>query len=63
MARTLRLAFLALVLGGCPQTRRVPTACTHVGEQCRMPDGPLGVCSETSSTCATPPCLACTSQH
>lgn len=54
-----------LVLSGCPETSAISTeACAHVGDPCRLPSGPMGVCSESLATeCEHPPCLACTSQH
>lgn len=38
--------------------------CRKVYEQCRLPDGPLGVCHETPCSNGQPaPCLVCVSQH
>ncbi len=60
------LAFVALAtLAGCPETTTVASdPCEHVGDPCRLPSGPMGVCSESLAVaCPEPPCLACTSQH
>ena len=38
--------------------------CTEAGEQCKLPDGPLGVCERsTCSDTEAPPCFQCVSQH
>jgi hypothetical protein len=61
------LTLAALLLEGCPETTRAPEvgdACERIGQQCRLPEGPVGVCNDTGRTdCAEPPCLACVSQH
>ncbi len=54
---------LVLVLPACPEGAPVATTCARVGDRCRMPDGPIGICGETLGECAEPPCLACQSQH
>ncbi|MCB9597667.1 MAG: hypothetical protein H6719_33425 [Sandaracinaceae bacterium] len=63
-----QIALFALVLGGCPETtaspsRTEPAVCEHMGDRCQLPEGPIGVCSETTAPCDEPPCLACMSQH
>ena len=59
------LFFAALTLVGCPESVKTkPRACTGAFEQCQLPEGPLGVCQETS--CAegkVAPCYRCVSQH
>lgn len=62
------LPLLALLLAGCPEPSSTPApaepeACEHIGDRCQTPEGPLGVCSETTTPCDDPPCLACMSQH
>jgi hypothetical protein len=38
--------------------------CAAAGEQCALPDGPLGVCERTQCELGgEPPCFACTPQH
>lgn len=63
VALLLSLAWLA----GCadrPSRATEPTACERMGQPCRMPDGPMGICNESTAVeCASPPCLACISQH
>jgi hypothetical protein len=57
----------ALVLGGCPGASEAPVLeadCARIGQRCRLPEGPVGVCNDTGRTdCAEPPCLACMAQH
>lgn len=68
-SRPMVFAVLALFgLAGCPessseQRNGEPAACERMGERCQLPDGPVGICSETTAPCDEPPCLACTSQH
>jgi len=41
-----------------------PVLCVEAGNQCQLPEGPLGVCER--STCAPgakPPCFQCVPQH
>lgn len=57
-----------LLVAGCPQsgstrTPREPEACERMGDRCQLPDGPIGICSDTTQPCDDPPCLACMSQH
>lgn len=59
---------LAALVTGCDFDAFVsePAAatCAASGEQCQLPDGPLGVCE--AAPCppdAAPPCFACTPQH
>ena len=48
--------------GGGGQT--VDDHCERFGEQCRLREGLLGVCSDTGDTdCESPPCLVCQPQH
>ncbi|MCZ7680716.1 MAG: hypothetical protein M5U28_18880 [Sandaracinaceae bacterium] len=57
---------LALLTAACVEPAppaRPPTECARLGERCQLPDGPIGICSETSEPCDHPPCLACVSQH
>lgn len=60
-------ALSGLCLVGCPSgsTSSAPTAeCRRLYDQCRLPDGPLGVCHETECRPGeTSPCLTCVSQH
>ena len=38
--------------------------CVEVAVQCQLPEGPLGVCEQTScSVGMNAPCFKCTSQH
>lgn len=58
----------SLLLAGCPEPSATPrpreaTACERIGERCVTPEGPIGVCSETTAPCDEPPCLACMPQH
>lgn len=69
----MRCGALALVLGlglpaatGCPEPRRAPVdepPCERIGQRCRTPDGPLGICNEGGGECPSPPCLTCVPQH
>lgn len=66
--RPVAVALLLLGGTGCDfsdlATPAASSVCTRIGEQCQLPDGPLGVCLE--KPCpegATPPCFACTPQH
>jgi hypothetical protein len=54
---------LVLVLPACPEGAPIATTCERVGDRCRMPDGPVGICGESLGECAEPPCLVCQSQH
>jgi hypothetical protein len=57
---------LALVLcAACPEGQPAATSeCERIGDQCRLGEGLLGVCSPAQSRdCAEPPCLVCTPQH
>jgi hypothetical protein len=55
------------LLAACPGAEVAtpkPKICQSVGQQCQMPEGPLGVCNV--STCEAgqrQPCLKCISQH
>lgn len=68
---TIRAALLwtvGLLLSGCPDGSAAPAApgqqCAQLGDRCRLPDGPMGVCNDTGRRdCASPPCLACMPQH
>ena len=57
----------ALALMGCDGTdfsSGAPASCTEVGAQCRLPNGPLGVCERSHCPAGqTPPCFQCTPQH
>lgn len=48
---------------GAPAPPREPVVCERLGDRCQLPDGPIGICSETTEPCEAPPCLACMSQH
>jgi hypothetical protein len=66
--RAWRSTMLALaLLAGCPESGAPPAAsapCERIGDPCRLPAGPMGVCNESlAASCDTPPCLACISQH
>jgi hypothetical protein len=66
MRRVLVLLSFAFVLVGCPEARPAPSQdapCAQIGQRCRTPEGPLGVCNEQAGECASPPCLACIPQH
>ena len=71
LALALALATAALgatvALGGCGEARRAPAPeaepCARIGDRCRLPEGPVGVCNVTTAPCDDPPCLACISQH
>jgi len=54
---------LVLVLPACPEGAPIATTCAQVGDRCRLPDGPIGICGESLGECAEPPCLVCQSQH
>jgi hypothetical protein len=60
------LLALALMTGGCPgvTTDPVPTACARVGDKCKLPSGPLGVCLQAESCPeGSGPCFVCQPQH
>lgn len=64
--RHLGLVFvLAIGVSGCPSTQGAPTAkCTQLNAQCKLPDGPLGVCTDTACGDGSESgCMECTSQH
>lgn len=59
---------LAVVVAGCPtptETSPAPSqTCVTRYAQCRMPDGPLGVCNDVPcEEGQAEPCLKCVSQH
>lgn len=56
---------LSAALSGCPEQSPGPAeACTKLYEQCKLPDGAIGVCSETPcQDAAESGCLRCQSQH
>jgi hypothetical protein len=57
-------ALLALAACDLGSLSEAPAGCVEAGAQCRLPEGPLGVCER--STCAagaTPPCFQCVPQH
>ncbi|MEM9730631.1 MAG: hypothetical protein AAF997_18765 [Myxococcota bacterium] len=61
-------AILLMGVMGCPpageNSPSPASPCTTRYAQCKLPDGPLGVCNDTP--CAEgqePPCLKCISQH
>jgi hypothetical protein len=59
------------LLVACPRNERHSSEsseqqlpCLAAYAQCKMPDGPLGVCNEVPcSENQRPPCLRCISQH
>lgn len=57
----------ALLVIGCGDDfiAAAPAAeCLEVATQCRLPEGPLGVCERrTCGEGESPPCFACTPQH
>ncbi len=62
------LPLTALLFTGCPEPSAAPepreaTACERTGDRCQTPEGPIGVCSETTAPCDEPPCLGCMPQH
>jgi len=54
-----------VAMTGCEIGEQAVSArCTHIGEQCQLPDGPLGVCQERPCEAGhAAPCFTCTSQH
>lgn len=67
MLRGIALVF-ALFCTACDSagisTAPVAAACSSIGSQCQLPDGPLGVCQETPCGVGEArPCFKCTSQH
>lgn len=61
-----RWCLLVILLSGCPAATEAPISanCTKVGEKCRTPSGPLGVCD--TGRCQPgerEPCLKCVPQH
>jgi len=68
MRGSIALLFFVVLLSGCPETGTTPTPreerdCERIGDRCHLPDGPIGICNETTGPCNDPPCLACMSQH
>jgi hypothetical protein len=61
------LAAAALLAPGCEQgslSAPAPSACAEAGAQCRLPEGPLGVCERAPcDPGATAPCFQCVPQH
>ena len=68
------LAIVATLLlaasSGCPATpgpggsSGPAETCTELGQQCRLQEGLLGVCTATDEPgCESPPCLRCVGQH
>jgi hypothetical protein len=61
------IGLLVPLLAACPGKdgrSTEPAPCREAYAQCKLPDGPLGVCNEVP--CAEnqrPPCLRCISQH
>ncbi len=66
-----RLAFVVAVtsLGSCEGSADVqpipqPEPCRELFAQCKLPEGPLGVCNEAPCAAGqSAPCLRCVSQH
>jgi hypothetical protein len=64
-----RILLLIPLIIGCPAKDRNPKpqrveTCRKLYEQCKLPNGPLGVCSESACEPGQrPPCMACVSQH
>ncbi|MEM9195148.1 MAG: hypothetical protein AAGF12_38605 [Myxococcota bacterium] len=55
---------LGSLLSGCPTGTSLSETCTAVGDQCRIRDGLLGVCTpKDPPDCPDPPCLQCVGQH
>ncbi|MEZ4463314.1 MAG: hypothetical protein R3F60_01340 [bacterium] len=57
----MRIALVLLLVGcggGGEAPAEGPAACTKVGQQCRLPAGPLGVCQRGESAG-----FVCTPQH
>lgn len=56
---------LSAALAGCPEQSQSPAeTCTKLYEQCKLPNGAIGVCSE--APCPDPAesdCLRCQGQH
>jgi len=72
LPRRLRAALLVLLAGaaagvGCDAgfvSGPPPSTCSETGAQCRLPEGPLGVCERTPCPEGEePPCFVCTPQH
>lgn len=57
--------WLSAALSGCPEQSPGPAkVCTKLYEQCKLPGGTIGVCSE--APCQDPAeggCLRCQDQH
>ncbi len=69
MRRPVKLILMlavALLAPACDTASPPPpaTTCTKVAEQCKLPDGRLGICNTTPCKQGEAfPCLRCTSQH
>ena len=64
---TLAVLIHALFATGCGQdfvAAEAVSECSEVATQCRLSDGPLGVCERrTCGADESPPCFVCTPQH
>ena len=62
---TVALGTLCLLTAGCPDmaASSVPTTCARVGDKCKLPSGPLGVCQQTDCAEGSGPCFVCQPQH
>jgi hypothetical protein len=59
-------ALLLATAGGCGDVKSSGPAakCVRIGDQCKLPAGPLGVCSAVDcKPDEVPPCMVCMSQH
>jgi len=63
-AMAVGLAGLVFLAGCPPKGSAVPRTCSHLGQQCDLGGGVLGVCNATSTgTCDGGLCLVCAPQH
>ncbi len=70
--KSINIMVLCLIFAGgmfgCTGAMNAPvtTTCSKVGEKCKTPDGPLGVCIPMDTKCEQGEgvgCLRCTPQH
>jgi hypothetical protein len=64
--RLLLVAALLVAIAACDSGTlgEAPAACVDAGMQCRLPEGPLGVCERATCAAGTkPPCFQCVPQH
>ncbi len=60
----LALAFATMACDADSLIAGPAAICSETGEQCQLPEGPLGVCERRSCPATdTAPCFTCVSQH